>query len=201
MASEWPTSVSEYIGGHLGRLSLGESVPGPVTWALHVDTLLVSWALAFIGFYWLAGVAKRARVKEPTKAQVACELLFGFFDKQVRDLFPHAPPIVAPMAITIFVWVLLMNSMDLPPVDLITSSSYLATGSVAHFKLLPTADLSLTAALALVAMGRPLDSADLVRLRWSQAGSSLERGVLLHRGSRPYLPLREPYPQTRCPSP
>ena len=77
-------------------------------------------------------------------------MLFGFFDRQVRDLFPHAPPIVAPMAITIFVWVLLMNSMDLPPVDLITSGSYLMTGSVAHFKLLPTADLSLTAALALV---------------------------------------------------
>lgn len=150
MAGEWPTEVSEYIGGHLGRLSVGESVPGPVTWALHVDTLLVSWALAFIGFYWLAGVARRARVKEPPKAQVACEMLFGFFDRQVRDLFPHAPPIVAPMAITIFVWVLLMNSMDLPPVDLITSGSYLMTGSVAHFKLLPTADLSLTAALALV---------------------------------------------------
>ena len=76
-------------------------------------------------------------------------MLVDFFDRQVRDLFPNAPPVVGPMAVTIFVWVVLMNTMDLVPVDLIPTAGYLLTGSVPHFKVLPTADLSLTAALAL----------------------------------------------------
>lgn len=145
----WPGTISEYISGHLSRFTVGEQVPGPVTWALHLDTLLVSWVLAAVGFYWLYKTTREAQAKNPSKAQVLCELLFGFFDKQVRDLFPHAPPIVAPLAITVFVWVLLMNSMDVLPVDLITATGYQLTGSVPHFKLLSTADLSLTLALAL----------------------------------------------------
>jgi F-type H+-transporting ATPase subunit a len=148
-ATPWPQNIADYIGGHLGRFSVGELGEGPVTWALHLDTMLVSWAIAAGAFYWLLRVANNAKARAPNKAQVVCEMLFGFFDKQVRDLFPNAPPIVAPMAITIFVWVLLMNCMDLVPVDLITAGGYMLTGSVPHFKLLPTADLSLTAALAL----------------------------------------------------
>ncbi len=152
MAAEqisWPSSISEYIGGHLSRYTIGDEVEGPVTWALHLDTLLVSWVLAFVGFYTLTKISTRAQSKNPSKPQVACELLLSFFDKQVRDLFPNAPPVVGPLAITIFVWVVLMNTMDVLPVDLITTTGYLATGSVPHFKLLSTADLSLTLALAL----------------------------------------------------
>lgn len=148
-AIPWPNDVAEYIGGHLSRFTLGEKVDGPVTWALHVDTLLVSWVLAFVGFFFLYKISRAAQVREPSKLQVFCELLVGFFDKQVRDIFPNAPRVVGPMAITIFVWVLLMNSMDVLPVDLITSTGYIATGSVPHFKLLSTADLSLTLALAI----------------------------------------------------
>ena len=145
----WPENITDYIGGHLGRYSIGESGSGPATWALHLDTLLVSWVLAALAFYALLRLTKTARVQTPSKPQVFCEMLFGFFDKQVRDLFPNAPPIVGPLAVTIFIWVFLMNCMDLVPVDLITAGGYLATGSVPHFKLLPTADLSLTAAIAL----------------------------------------------------
>lgn len=151
MAGEipWPTNISEYIQGHLSRYSIGEQVEGPVTWALHLDTILMSWLLAGIGFYFFYKIGKSGTVKAPSKTQVFCELVIGFFDNQVRDLFPHAPRIVGPLAVTIFIWVLLMNSMDLIPVDLIAATGYLLTGSVPHFKLLPTADLSVTLALAL----------------------------------------------------
>ncbi len=145
----WPSGISEYIGGHLQRYSVGESSAGPVTNALHLDTLLVSWALAVLFLWFLGRTARAAKMAEPSRAQVACEMLFGFFDRQVRDLFPNAPPVVGPLAVTIFVWVLLMNTMDLVPVDLVAAGGYWTTGSVAHFKVLPTADLSLTAALAL----------------------------------------------------
>lgn len=148
-AVPWPSNIAEYIGGHLQRYSVGEQVAGPVTTALHLDTLLVSWVLALGAMWFLGRVAKSATVAEPSRAQVVCEMLFGFFDRQVRDLFPNAPPVVGPMAVTIFIWVLLMNTMDLVPVDLIAAAGYVATGSVPHFKVLPTADLSLTAAMAI----------------------------------------------------
>ena len=145
----WPNNTAEYIGGHLSNFSIGGSgSAGPTTWALHLDTLLVSWALAFMGFWLLMRVTRVATVRLPSRGQIFCEMLFGFFDKQVRDLFPDAPKIIGPMAVTIFIWVFLMNCMDLVPVDLLAAGGYLLTGSVPHFKLLPTADLSLTAAMA-----------------------------------------------------
>ncbi len=148
-STPWPSNVSEYINGHLGRYTLGEVGDGPTTWGLHLDTLLMSWLLAAIPFYYLYKVATTASATTPGKLQIFFELLVGFFDKQTRDLFPNAPPIIGPLAVTIFVWVVMMNTMDVLPVDLLASTGYLLTGSVPHFKLLPTADLSLTLALAL----------------------------------------------------
>ncbi len=148
-ATPWPDNLSDYIRGHLSNYSVGEVGEGPVTWALHLDTLLISWATACFGLFLMYKGAAGAVVHAPSKGQVFCEMLCGFFDKQVRELFPNAPPIVGPLAVTIFVWVFFMNCMDLVPVDLVATSGYFLTDSVPHFKLLPTADLSLTAAMAL----------------------------------------------------
>lgn len=150
-AIPWPTTFSEYISGHLSNavIPFGESGAGPVTFNLHLDTMIMSWAMAILMVWGLGRAAATASVQSPSKWQVFCEMLFGFFDKQVRDILPHAPPIVGPLALTIFVWVFLMNCLDLVPVDLVATTGYLTTGSVPHFKVLPTADLSLTAAMAL----------------------------------------------------
>ena len=144
----WPGRASEYISSHLANFSVGQGVT-----ALHVDTLVISIALGALMLWLLSRGTRNAVVRNPSRAQVACEMLFEFFDRQIRDLFPAAPPIVAPLAITIFLWVFLMNCMDLVPVDLVAASGYLATGSVPHFKLVPTTDLSMTAALALSVFG------------------------------------------------
>ena len=148
-AVPWPDNFTDYINGHLSNFSLGESGDGPVTWALHLDTLIMSWAAAVVGVGMLMKAARGASVSAPSKWQVFCEMTLGFFDKQVRDMLPNAPPIVGPLALAIFVWVFLMNCLDLVPVDLVASGGYLLTGSVPHFKVLPVADLSLTAAMAL----------------------------------------------------
>lgn len=148
-ATPWPKTFTEYINGHLSRFTVGDAGDSPVTWALHLDTLLVSWAVAALMVWGLSRAAIGAKARNPSKWQVFCEMLFGFFDKQVRGILPNAPPIVGPLAITIFVWVFLMNCLDLVPVDLVTAGGYLLFGSVPHFKLLPVADLSLTAAMAI----------------------------------------------------
>lgn len=145
----WPANFSEYINGHLGRYTIGEAGDSPVTFALHLDTLVMSGAMGLLMLWGLGRAARNASARNPGKWQVFCEMLFGFFDKQVRSMLPNAPPIVGPLAITIFVWVFLMNCLDLVPVDFVTAGGYLLTGSVPHFKLLPVADLSLTAAMAI----------------------------------------------------
>ena len=145
----WPENFNDYINGHLVNFSVGEAGEGPTTWALHVDTIAMSWAAAGLMLWGLMRASARARAKAPSKWQVFCEMLFGFFDKQVRDLLPNAPRVVGPLAVTIFVWVFLMNCLDLVPVDLVASTGYLLTDSVPHFKVLPVADLSLTAAMAI----------------------------------------------------
>lgn len=144
MAGEWPQNAADYINGHLVNLAVGDGAA-----AFHIDTFLVALALGAAGLAGLARVASRARIDSPSKTQIFFEMLFEFFDRQIRDLFPKAPALVGPLAMTIFVWVFLMNCMDLVPVDLIAASSYAATGEVAHFKLVPTTDLSMTLALAL----------------------------------------------------
>ena len=143
-SAAWPETASEYISSHLSNYGVGHGIA-----ALHLDTLLISWALGGLLIWLLSRGTRRAVVANPSRAQIFCEMLFSFFDRQVRDLFPNAPPIVGPLALTIFGWVFLMNCMDLVPVDLVAAGGYLATGSTPHLKLVPTTDLSLTAAMAI----------------------------------------------------
>ena len=140
----WPETAAEYISSHLSNNAVGQGLN-----SLHLDTLLISWALAALMLWLLSRATSNAVVRNPSRGQICCEMLFEFFDRQVRDLFPNAPPVVAPMAITIFIWVFLMNCMDLVPVDLVAAGGYLATGTTPHLKLVPTTDLSLTAAMAI----------------------------------------------------
>ncbi len=147
----------EYILGHLpnlaydfkqGRFLTNEEVMGQQGsfYTLHVDTLLISLALGILSLGFLALVARRAHAGVPTRTQGLVEMLLLFIDSTVKSLFPNAPRLVGPLALTIFVWVLFMNMMDLVPVDIVA-----VTG--AHAKLVPTTDVNLTFAMSLTVFG------------------------------------------------
>jgi F-type H+-transporting ATPase subunit a len=114
-----------------------------------MDSLIVGILLGFvgIGFFWW--VAKGATSGVPTKRQAFVELVFGFIDDQVKGIF-HGDRnrFVAPLAFTVFVWVVLMNSMDFLPVDFVAMLTG-ALGAHHGFRIVPTADVSTTFALAL----------------------------------------------------
>jgi F-type H+-transporting ATPase subunit a len=139
---ETPTS---YINHHLSNFtkSLGE---GPF-WTLHADTFFVACILGVIGFGFLWWIAKGATSGVPTKRQAFIEILFDFIDDQVKGVFHGDRRFVAPLALTVFVWVVLMNSMDFLPVDWLG----LVTDKISHhgFRPVPTADVNTTFALAL----------------------------------------------------
>jgi F-type H+-transporting ATPase subunit a len=147
MATGSEMNPTEYIGHHLthGAKTFGDGG----FWTIHFDSLSVSILLGFIGIGFVWWIVRGATSGVPTKRQAFVELLFGFVDDQAKGIFRHGDRnrFVAPAALTVFVWVLLMNAMDFLPVDWIA----LGTHSISEhgFRIVPTADVNTTFALAL----------------------------------------------------
>ncbi len=148
MAAEGEMNPTEYIGHHLthdARPFLGDGG----FWTIHVDSIVMSILLGVIGVGFLWWVVRGATSGVPGKRQAFVEWLVAFVDDQAKGIFKHGDrnAFVAPTALTVFVWVLLMNSMDFLPVDIVG----LATHHVSEhgFRIVPTADVNTTFALAL----------------------------------------------------
>jgi len=118
-------------------------------WTLHLDSLLVSVLLGFIGMGFIWWVVRGATSGVPNKRQAFVELLIEFIDDQVKGIFHHGDrnKFVAPAALTVFVWVLLMNAMDFLPVDWMAKGTHLISDH--GFRIVPTADVNTTFALSL----------------------------------------------------
>ena len=115
----------EYIQHHLTNWCIGcdpaTHKPAAVIdfSAFFLDTFL--WGAVLAGFFmWLAWkVGQNLSVDKPSGLQNLLEAIVEFVNQQVKDLFPGVNPIIGPLALTIFVWVFFLNTMDLVPVDLI----------------------------------------------------------------------------------
>ncbi|MBI5919828.1 MAG: F0F1 ATP synthase subunit A [Nitrosomonadales bacterium] len=141
----------EYIQHHLTNYCVGDC--DPVThqaagfWALHVDTLFFSLLIAMGIVFASIRLTSRLSTGTPTGFQNAVEGILEFVQGQVRDTFPGHNPLIAPLALTIFLWVWLMNFMDLIPVDLLPLiGGYFG---IHYMKVVPTTDLNTTLAMAL----------------------------------------------------
>jgi F-type H+-transporting ATPase subunit a len=140
--SHGPATTTEYIVHHLTNLKVGTGF-----WAFHIDTLLVSGVLGLIVFGIMASVARRATSGVPGSLQTFVEMLVNMVDAQVRDTFHGKSALITPLAITVFVWVFVMNAMDLIPVDFLPQVVHAVGGD--HFKFVPTTDPNLTFAMSL----------------------------------------------------
>jgi len=147
MASE-ESGSGDYIQHHLNNqvVSLGNSS----FWNLNFDTFATSIALGVIGFGFLWWVLRGATSGVPSKRQAFVEMALEFVDGEVKSIF-HGDrhTFVAPLAVTVGVWVLLMNAMDLLPIDWFSTLLFGHVLGAAHWRATPTADAHLTFALAL----------------------------------------------------
>ena len=147
MAAGKELTPSEYIQHHLSFFEKPLGDGG--FWTLNVDSIVTAFLLGVIGLGFLWMVVRGATAGVPGKRQAFVELLVGFIDDQVKGIFHHGDRnrFVAPAALTVFVWIVLMNSMDFIPADL----AGLATHGVSEhgFRIVPTADVNTTFALAL----------------------------------------------------
>lgn len=140
------TSASDYIKSHLTNLSFGSGF-----WQINLDTLIVSFVVGvlFLGFFYL--VTTKATSGVPSRWQGLVEIIFEFINKQVSSSYRGNKSSIAPLALTIFVWVFLMNFMDLLPVDLYEFIAHKCGLSehYQHARIVPTTDLNTTLALSI----------------------------------------------------
>ena len=175
MASDYATS-GEYIKHHLQNLTYGQLPAGYERqdhagnvevlqqatwtvahsaaeakdmgfWAINLDSMIFSIGLGVLFLFFFRLAAKRATTGVPAGLQNFVEWIVEFIDGAVRGSFSHKNPLVAPLALTVFVWIFLLNLMDLIPVDWIPYAASLA--GVPFLKIVPSTDPNVTFGLSL----------------------------------------------------
>ena len=175
MATEYASS-GEYIKHHLQNLTLGKLPEGyerhdhhgnvevlsesTLTfahnaqeakdmgfWAVNVDSMAFSVGLGLLFLFLFRAAAKKASAGVPTGLQNFVEWVIEFIDTSVRGSFSHKNPLVAPLALTVFMWVFLMNLMDLVPVDWLPLAGSMV--GLPFLKVVPSTDPNVTFGLSL----------------------------------------------------
>jgi F-type H+-transporting ATPase subunit a len=146
-AEEHQLDATTYIQHHLTFFTKPVRESGGF-WTINYDTIVTSVILGVLvlGFIWL--VIRKATSGVPSKTQAFVELSIDFVNEQVKSLFHHDLRFVAPVALTVFVWVLFMNAMDFLPVD-IMAWIYEHVFHLHTWRSVPTADVNTTFALSL----------------------------------------------------
>ncbi|GAB4217591.1 MAG: F0F1 ATP synthase subunit A [Rhodoferax sp.] len=155
LAQHGPTA-GEYIGHHLTHLQTGKQSGVIDMSVFNLDSLFWSILLGVLGMWVMYRVAKSVTAGVPGRMQAAVEVLLEMVDTQAKGIIHNAESrkFVGPLALTVFVWVFLLNSMDFLPVDLIPLIWEMVYGAMGHdphhayMRVVPTADLSTTLAMS-----------------------------------------------------
>ena len=142
MATAAPAGPTEYIVHHLTNLKVGSGF-----WTFHLDTMIVSWIVGAFVFGLMHAAARRATSGMPGRLQNFVEMVVTMVNNQVKDTFHAKNALVTPLAITIFVWIWIMNAVDFLPVDLLPI--VLGWFGVHYWKAVPTTDPNMTFAMSI----------------------------------------------------
>ena len=157
MAAENGPTAGEYIGHHLIHWQ-NKPMNGVIDFSVYnLDSIIWAVVLGIVGSFFLWRVARTATSGAPGRFQAAVEILVEMVDSQARGIIKNAQSrkLVAPMALTVFVWIFLMNAMDLLPVDVLPKIWALIFSAAGHdphhayLRVVPTADLSTTLGLSM----------------------------------------------------
>ncbi len=160
MAGEAETTSGQYIQHHLQNLTYGQFPDGHWGfahgaadakamgfWAVHVDTMFWSLLVGVVFCYLFGRVARRIEAGVPGPLQNFIEVIVEFVDGNVRDIFHGTSKFIAPLALTLFVWIFFMNFMDLIPVDWLPWVAHAA--GIEYQKVVPTTDVNATMGMAI----------------------------------------------------
>lgn len=147
-------SAGSYISHHLQNLTVCKQ-DGNWVWnqcagnfyAINVDSMFFAVALGLVFLTLFGRIARRATTGVPGRLQTAVEVIVGFVDRSVRETFHGKSNLIAPLALTLFVWILLMNLMDLVPVDWLPMAA--GAAQIPYLKVVPTTDVNVTFAMSI----------------------------------------------------
>lgn len=128
--------------------SLSEAKSGSLVnpYTLNIDSLGLTVLLGIVFLILFRYAAKRTTSGVPNKLQCFVEMIFEFVRDTVTSIFKRKSDLIAPLSLTVFMWIFLMNLMDLLPIDLLPS---LATAiGVPYFRVVPSADVNITLSMA-----------------------------------------------------
>jgi len=151
-AAEGHESSGAYVLHHLTnlKLDLQTMTLNPEAkgfWVLNLDSVIFSLLLGSVVLVLFLKAARAATSGTPRGLLNFIETALELAEKQVKEIYPHANPLVVPLALTIFMWVLFMNLMDVVPVDLMP---WLAgKAGVDHLRIVPSTDVNITFGLSL----------------------------------------------------
>jgi len=161
--TELPQTATEYVSHHLTNLTFGridghwafahspEEASAMGFWAINVDSMLMSVLLGvlFVGLFKLSITRMSAEAPNGKSLQNVIEMIVEMVQGSVKSSFHARNEMIGPLAMTIFVWILMMNAMDLVPVDWIPLLAQAVMGdSHAYFRAVPTTDLNITLGFA-----------------------------------------------------
>jgi F-type H+-transporting ATPase subunit a len=158
MSPDQELTPSEYIVHHLTHLTrLGSDAKQQsiIDMSLiNLDTIFFSVLMGIVGCLVLYIAARRATSGVPNRFQGAVEVLIEFVDNQAKSIVHGDRSFIAPLALTVFVWVFLMNSLDFLPVDLVSRTVYWLglTDTIHYVRIVPTADINGTFGISLAVL-------------------------------------------------
>ncbi len=146
-------TAGEYIVHHLQHLQNQKQTAVVDFSVYNLDSIFWATLLGILGCFFLWRAASKATSGVPGRFQAAVEMLVEMVDSQAKGIVHNATSrkLVAPLALTVFVWIFLMNAMDLLPVDLLPAIWHVAgpaMGAPDYQRVVPTADLSVTMGLS-----------------------------------------------------
>ena len=164
MAAGNEVSTTYYIQHHLQNLTFGkhpengwslahsaEEASEMGFWAIHLDTMGWSIAMGLLFIFLFRKAGKMATTGVPGGLQNAVEMVFEFVEDVIKGAFKGHNPIIAPLALTLFVWILFMNTLKIIPVDYFPV--LFSKLGVDYMKIVPTTDVNATLGLALGVFG------------------------------------------------
>jgi F-type H+-transporting ATPase subunit a len=165
MAAGEEVTLSGHIQHHLtnakmctvdGSVAFNKACSEAGFWTWHIDTLAWSIGLGLLFLWIFRSAANKASTGVPGKFQCFIEMVVELVATNVKDTYHGSSKLIAPLALTIFVWVFLMNLMDLIPVDflpafagMVGEQAFAMDSHDVYMKIVPTTDVNLTAALAI----------------------------------------------------
>lgn len=135
-------TAGEYIGHHLGHLQNTHQTSIIDMSVINLDTIFFSVTIGIIGCLLMWAAARKATAGVPGRFQALVEMIVELVEDQSKQIVHGNRTFIAPLALTVFVWVFLMNSMDFLPVDLFATILGWAGMGEMHLRVVPTADLN-----------------------------------------------------------